>query len=327
MFPVLEIQELINKTIQKESELLAVKSPENLYLPVQYILNLKGKKLRPALVLLSYNLFSDDIEKALPAAMAVEVFHNFTLLHDDIMDKADLRRNQPTAHIKFGENAAILSGDVMSFISFRYLLQSETPRMKELLQLFADTAVEVCEGQQFDIDFETSTDVSAEKYLNMIKLKTAVLLGCSLKAGGLLANADLPTTDDLYNFGINLGLAFQLQDDLLDSYGDENTFGKKIGGDIVSNKKTFLLIKALEFATPIQKQELWFLLNKKDTGPRQKIEAVKAIFDQLGVKQAAMGTIAEYIEKADRSLQNIKVEKTKKQPLQSLLETVATRDY
>ena len=272
MFTLKEIQELVAERINKEAAELAATHPENLYLPVEYILNLKGKKLRPVLVLLAYNLFSDDLEKALPAAIAIEIFHNFTLLHDDIMDKADVRRGQPTVHHKFGENAAILSGDVMSFVSFQYLLKTETKQLKSLLSLYANTAVEVCEGQQYDMDFENRNNVSENEYLEMIRLKTAVLLACSLKAGALIAEEEKISASVLYDFGINLGMAFQLQDDLLDSFGDESTFGKKIGGDILANKKTFLLIKAFELANPQQKEKLAFWMNQKLFNPEEKIK-------------------------------------------------------
>jgi geranylgeranyl diphosphate synthase type II len=276
---------------------------------------------------MSCNLFTDDIEKALPAAMAIEVFHNFTLLHDDIMDNAELRRNQPTVHLKFGENTAILSGDVMSFISFRYLLKCNTPRIQELLELFTETAVEVCEGQQYDMDFENRLNVSANEYLNMIRLKTAVLLGCSLKAGALVANTDDKTAGLLYELGTNLGIAFQLQDDLLDIYGNENTFGKKIGGDIVSNKKTFLLIKAMELAHTKQKQELMNWIENDGPDQNSKINAVISIFDQLGIKLIVVEKIAEYIEKAGLLLHKINVADTKKIHLQLLLKNIKNRDY
>jgi geranylgeranyl diphosphate synthase, type II len=326
MFTISEIGGFINSEIEKESERLAGTEPKNLYVPVKYILGLKSKKLRPSLVLLSYNLFSDDIKNALPAALAIEVFHNFTLLHDDIMDHANLRRNQPTVHKKFSENAAILSGDVMSFLSFQYLLKCKTTKLKELLQLFSDTAVEVCEGQQFDMDFENNLDVSEKEYLEMIRLKTAVLLACSLKSGALVAGADNNILDKLYNFGINLGLAFQLQDDLLDSYGDEKTFGKKIGGDIIADKKTFLLIKAFEISNPIQKKELQSWLNKK-TGGEEKISAIKTIFNELNIEELTRQKIDAYFYEANQCLGQIPVATEKKEQLRILAKTMAGRDY
>ena len=322
-----EIQKLIHAEIERESTRLAEARPENLYLPVRYILGLEGKKLRPALVLLSYNLFSENIENALPAAVAIEIFHNFTLLHDDIMDRAAMRRNEPTVHTKFGENAAILSGDVMSFISFRYLLKSKTPRLEELLLLFSDTAVKVCEGQQYDLDFERRPDVSEEEYLNMISLKTAVLLACSLKSGALLANANEEAASGLYHFGMNLGMAFQLQDDLLDTFGDENTFGKKIGGDILSDKKTYLLIKALELAGPEEKKQLLKWMGRSGSKPKEKIHAVRSIFNQLGIEKATNEKTEDYLQMAGRYLNGVPVDEIRKKELLKLALTMAKRNY
>ncbi|MBN1821401.1 MAG: polyprenyl synthetase family protein [Prolixibacteraceae bacterium] len=327
MLTLSEIQQIISSEVEKESEKLAKTQPKNLYLPVIYILRLKGKKLRPSLVLLSYNLFSEEIEKAIPAALAVEVFHNFTLLHDDIMDKAEIRRNKATVHEKFGENSAILSGDVMAFVSFRYLLKSTTVRIKELLDLFSTTAIEVCEGQQFDMDFETRFDVSEEEYLNMIRLKTAVLLACSLKLGAIIAGAGNNNANDLYKFGINLGMAFQLQDDLLDTYGDEDKFGKKIGGDIVSNKKTFLLIKALELADPDKRNKLQEWIKKADFNPLEKINFIKSVYNDLQLEGLIKRKIVAYYRKAEESLNSVAVEKNRKKQLFHLMETMINRDY
>jgi geranylgeranyl diphosphate synthase, type II len=326
MLTIPEIGDYISSEIEKESERLAKSEPANLYLPIKYILSLKGKKLRPSLVLLGYNLFSDNLGNALPAAIAIEVFHNFTLLHDDIMDNAGMRRNQPTVHKKFGENAAILSGDVMSFISFQYLLKTKTNRLPELLSLFSDTAVEVCEGQQYDMDFETRLDVAEKEYLEMIRLKTAVLLACSLKSGALIADAGDKTLEKLYEFGINLGLSFQLQDDLLDSYGDEKIFGKKIGGDILENKKTFLLVKALELANPAQKKELLFWLGKNGGG-NEKITAVKSIFNELKIDTLVSEKIGHYFNEAKRCLEEIPVGAMGKEQLRILAKNMADRDY
>ena len=230
MYSVKELQEIINIEIRNRSQQLKKRNPDKLYLPVEYSLKMGGKRLRPVLLLLSYNLFCDDIQNALPAALAIEVFHNFTLLHDDIMDKAEVRRNNETAHKVFGENGAILSGDVMAFLSYQYLFECKSEKLQEAVQLFTKTAIEVCEGQQFDMDFENSLDVTDLEYLEMIRLKTAVLLACGLKAGALLANSSETVANQLYDFGINLGLAFQLQDDLLDTFGNQATFGKRIGG-------------------------------------------------------------------------------------------------
>ena len=277
-----------------------------------------GKRLRPVLLLLAYNLFENDISKALPAALSIEVFHNFTLLHDDIMDKAEVRRNHQTVHKKFSENAAILSGDAMAFLSYKYLLESKAEKLTDVIQLFSETALEVCEGQQYDIDFENRLDVSVDEYLEMIRLKTAVLLACSLKAGALLANTSDEIAGKLYEFGINLGLSFQLQDDLLDTFGDQKTFGKKIGGDIVSNKKTFLLITALNNASAKEKQELLAWINKTSFQREEKIDAIKSIFNKLGVKDLAQNKMEFYFQKSQSILNDLSLPETKKQALADL---------
>ena len=255
MYTAGQLQDKIEVEIRNRFSLNS-KSFENLYIFVFYVLEEGGKRIRPLLLLLAYNLFADDVCKALPAAISIEVFHNFTLLHDDIMDNADVRRNRATVHNKFGDNSAILSGDVMSFLSYDLLLKSESKHVIELAKLFTQTAMEVCEGQQYDMDFEKRMDVTEEEYLEMIKLKTAVLLACSLKAGAILAGVEAVISEQFYHYGINLGLAFQLQDDLLDSFGDQKFFGKKIGGDILANKKTFLLINALKNSDARQRNTL-----------------------------------------------------------------------
>jgi geranylgeranyl diphosphate synthase type II len=327
MFTISEIQKLINSEIKKESTRFARSKPENLYSPIKYILDLGGKRIRPSLVLLSYNLFSDEIENALPVGLAIEVFHNFTLLHDDIMDNADIRRNKPTVHKKFSKNAAILSGDVMSFISFQYILKSKTNRYKELLKLISDTAIEVCEGQQLDMDFETRNDVSEAEYLEMIRLKTAVLIGCSLKSGALAANADEVTSNKLYNYGINMGLAFQLQDDFLDTFGNEKVFGKKIGSDILSNKKTYLLTKALELANPKQKSELFGWINNTGFDPAEKINAVQNIYHEIGIVSIVEKKIRGYFKMAMEHLNTATVEDKKTIQLRKLSDSMLKRKY
>ena len=327
MFTLSEIQILIQAEIDREAGVLRESPPLNLYAPVHYILGLGGKKLRPSLVLLSYNLFSETVFKALPAAMAIEIFHNFTLLHDDIMDQADLRRNNQTVHVKYSENAAILSGDVMAFISFRYLLKSETSMFRPLLDLFTKTAIEVCEGQQLDMDFENRWNVTEMEYLEMIRLKTAVLLACSLKSGALLAAADESATEALYLLGINLGLAFQLQDDYLDTFGDEKTFGKKIGGDILSNKKTFLLIKAFEMAGPEQKELLFHWFEKSGYIPEEKILAVKSVYDELGIAEITREKSNEYFLNVEKCLNDIPVSEQKKVYLREFVKSMTKRNY
>lgn len=325
MYSTEELQEVINTEILSLSRDLKKKNPVDLYLPVEYSVEMGGKRLRPVLLLLSYNMFLDDIQNAVPAAIAIEVFHNFTLLHDDIMDKADVRRNQPTVHKKFSENAAILSGDVMAFLSYEYLFQCKSEKLVDAMKLFTKTAIEVCEGQQFDMDFENRLDVTEPEYLEMIKLKTAVLLACALKAGALLANASDEVADQLYNYGLNLGLAFQLQDDLLDSFGNQKTFGKRIGGDILANKKTFLLIKAMENAPEELKLELLDWLGKSEYDDDEKISAVLKIYNQLQIKELTNQKIDYYFQKSTQIYNEIMIDENKKQILHTFGNTMMNR--
>lgn len=315
MFPIEELQKKINVEIARRSNGLNSRQPSGLYAPIDYSLGVGGKRLRPVLLLMAFNLFSDEIEKALPAALAVEVFHNFTLLHDDIMDKAEVRRNKPTVHVKFSGNNAILSGDAMAFLSYQYLLECQSERMFDVTNLFTKTALEVCEGQQYDMDFENRLDVTEAEYLEMIRLKTAVLLGYSLQAGALLANASDETAQQLYNFGINLGIAFQLQDDWLDTFGDQQKFGKKIGGDIVANKKTYLLIAALEKASEGTKNALNKWLKINDFNAEEKINSVKEMYKQLGIKEITEAKIEYYFSQASEILNLLPVNEINKKYL------------
>ena len=326
MYSIEELQKIINTEIKNRSEELKKLKPANLYSPINYSLEIGGKRLRPVLLLLSYNLFPDNIKNALPAAVAIEVFHNFTLLHDDIMDKAEVRRNQPTIHKKFDENSAILSGDAMAFLAYKFLLENKSENLADVLELFSRTAIEVCEGQQFDMDFENRLDVSETEYLEMIRLKTAVLLACSLKTGALLANSDNETANLLYEFGINLGLAFQLQDDLLDSFGDQKIFGKKIGGDISANKKTYLLIKALENSLATEKTELLSWINKKDFIEEKKIKAVKNIFNKLNIQELTESKINFYSQKSISILQKLAINGNKTELLIELTNQMLKRN-
>jgi geranylgeranyl diphosphate synthase type II len=327
VYSVAELQEIFTAELRKRSDGLKKMSPANLYVPVDYSLEMGGKRLRPLLLLLSCNMFSDSVEEALPAAMAIEVFHNFTLLHDDIMDKAEVRRNRPTVHIKYSENSAILSGDVMAFLSYSYLLESKSENLKEILDLFTKTAIEVCEGQQFDMEFENRLLVAENEYIEMIRLKTAVLLACALKAGALAANADIKVADQLYEFGINLGLAFQLQDDLLDSFGTQESFGKKIGGDILANKKTYLLIKALETADSALKQELINWIEKTEYNKEEKINAVLNIYNRLNIKELTQQKIDFYFQKSGSVFNQISVAENRKQQLQEISSSMLNRVY
>ena len=327
MYTVEELQKLVEKEVELRSAKMLQQTPVELYEPIHYSLGMGGKRLRPVLLLLAYNLFKQDAENALPAALAIEVFHNFTLLHDDIMDKADVRRNRPTVHVQFNENAAILSGDAMAFQSYRYLLESKSSRLTDTIDLFTRTAIEVCEGQQFDMDFESRLDVTEAEYLEMIRLKTAVLLACSLKGGALLAEVSDELANQLYAFGENLGLAFQLQDDLLDTFGDQNTFGKKIGGDILANKKTFLLINALQNASPKKRQELLGWIAQKDFNPEAKIEGVTSIYLETGVKKIAEQKVDDYFEIALQILADFAIADVVKQPLRELALKMLTRKH
>jgi geranylgeranyl diphosphate synthase type II len=327
VYSVAELNDLLAAELQRRSDDLKKMNPANLYNPVDYSLEMGGKRLRPLLLLLSCNIFSDSVENALPAAIAIEVFHNFTLLHDDIMDKAEVRRNRPTVHKKFSENSAILSGDVMAFLSYSYLLESKSEKLDEILRLFTKTAIEVCEGQQLDMEFENRLLVAEDEYIEMIRLKTAVLLACALKAGALLANATLDVANQLYEFGINLGLAFQLQDDLLDSFGIQESFGKKIGGDILANKKTYLLIKALETAPENLKHELSGWLNKTDFNSSEKIDAVLDIYNQLNIKELAQQKIDTYFQKCNTVFDQISVVENRKQRLQEISNSMLNRVY
>jgi len=284
MYKINEIQSLISGEIDKEIAKINATQPKNLYEPIAYALAMGGKRLRPAMVLLACNLFSETIEKAYPAALAIEVFHNFTLLHDDIMDHAEMRRNSLTVYKKYNQNIAILSGDAMSILAYHYLLKYNSPEHTEIIELFSHTALQVCEGQQLDMDFDNKMDVSIPQYLNMIQLKTAVLLACSLKLGALTANAPQESANLLYTFGLNLGIAFQLQDDLLDAFADQSKFGKKIGGDIVSNKKTFLLLKALELSDDQTKIHIQDWITRKEFDKTEKINAKKKIYNELKIK-------------------------------------------
>ena len=327
MHTIADLTKLISDEISHEISRLNEIEPKNLYSPIGYTLSMGGKRLRPVMVLLSCNLFTNKVEKALPAALAIEVFHNFTLLHDDIMDQADMRRNSPTVHKKFNENIAILSGDAMSIMAYNYLQRSETQNLDKLIQLFSQTALKVCEGQQLDMDFETRMNVSISEYLNMIRLKTAVLLACSLKMGALAANAPERIADLLYAFGLNLGIAFQLQDDLLDVFADQEKFGKKIGGDISSNKKTFLLLKALELSDELSKKELLEWLDKKKFDTQEKIDAVKLIYTKLNIKEITKQSIEVFYQSALNIWNEIDLPVEAKSELLHLARLIMNRDH
>ena len=261
------------------------REPKGLYEPITYVLSLGGKRLRPVLMLLAYNIYKEEVDAALMPALGIEMYHNYTLLHDDLMDRADMRRNKPTVHKVWNDNVAILSGDTMLVLAYRLMARCGEVHLKEVLDLFSLTALEIGEGQQYDMEFETRNDVTEAEYIEMIRLKTSVLLAASLKIGAVLAGAPSTDCDILYDFGVQIGLAFQLQDDYLDVYGDPATFGKKIGGDILCNKKTYMLINALRNADDRQREELQMWLEKKDFLPEEKISAVTKIYNETCIRE------------------------------------------
>jgi len=293
-------------------------NPTQLYDPLRYMMQLGGKRIRPVLTLMAGYLFKDEIDACLKPAIGVEVFHNFTLLHDDIMDKAPLRRGQPTVHEKWNTNIAILSGDVMLVRAYEMFLEIEASKLTKVLRLFSATAAQVCEGQQLDMNFETQTEVIIEDYIRMITLKTAVLLGFALEVGAVLNGASDNDALLLKNFGINVGLAFQLRDDLLDVYGDQEKFGKQVGGDILADKKTFLQLTALTQANPTQKQKLTRFKNQAVYSPEQKIEEVTAVYNQLNVRAQTEERINWYFEEAIRSLDAVNAPTNRKALLRNL---------
>jgi geranylgeranyl diphosphate synthase type II len=317
--------ELQLKVTQKIFDLQTVKEPAGLYEPIDYILNIGGKKLRPVLVLMACNLFTDDIEKATNTALAFEVFHNFTLMHDDLMDNSELRRNQPTVHKKWNADTAVLSGDAMMIKSYELLLKTPENQLKEVIQLFNKTALEVCEGQQFDMEFELRSDVSKVEYINMIRLKTAVLIAACLKTGAVVGQASSVNAEYLYEFGINIGLAFQIQDDLLDVYADTEVFGKKTGNDIINNKKTFLLTKANENAVGKNAEELNYWLNNNTAKSEKKIKAVTELYNKLGIKEKALKEMNMYHRNAVELLEKVGVEEDRKQILYEFTQKLLKR--
>jgi len=261
-----------------------ISDPLKLYEPIQYTLSLGGKRLRPVLCLLGCDLYGGSCEKAMPAAIAVEIFHNFTLVHDDIMDNSPIRRGQPTVFKKWNTNIAILSGDVMFAKAYEYVARLDTPDLKPILNVFTDTAIKVCEGQQYDMDYEVFSNVGIDDYLNMIILKTAVLTGASLKIGALMAGASTEQSDLLYTFGLNLGIVFQLQDDLLDVFSDETKFGKKTGSDILAGKKTYLFLKSIELMPPGEREEFYVYYTSSENNADEKIAYVKSVYEQLNIR-------------------------------------------
>lgn len=319
-----DLQLIIDKAV---TQLKYPPYPAELYEPIYYILSMGGKRMRPALLLMACDLFGGDVEKALAPALAIEVFHNFTLMHDDIMDNAPLRRGKTTVHERWNQNAAILSGDVMLIEGYKLMMQVEDRLLRVILDIFNDTAVGVCEGQQLDMDFETRNDVKIDEYIYMIRLKTAVVLGGALKIGSILGGADMRDAELIAEFGENLGLAFQLQDDILDIYGSPEKFGKQVGGDIISNKKTYLLIKALELADNTQTVELNKWIDAKDFDSQLKVEAITGIYNTVQIKQYAENAMHEYADKAFEALEKINLPEENKQYLRDFADSLMVREY
>jgi geranylgeranyl diphosphate synthase type II len=312
-----------------EQKLIETSFPEEpalLYAPVRYILSNGGKRIRPALVVLGANVFTDDITPSLDPAIAIEIFHNFTLLHDDLMDNSKIRRGRATVHEKWNSNIAILSGDAMSIISNQFVSKVKPEILPQVLEVFNRTAVEVCEGQMMDMAFEEREDVTVDEYIRMIELKTSVLIAASLQIGAFTGGADKAQAFELYEFGRQLGIAFQLQDDLLDSYGDTEKFGKKVGNDILANKKTYLMISAMERSNEEDRARLKDWLNKENFDPEEKVREIKKIFDTCGIKELTFQKINEYFDAALNELDKIDVPDSRKKVLRDFSDNLMKRE-
>ena len=307
--------QLLEKVNQALDHLAYDRQPQGLYAPIKYELSLGGKRLRPVLMLLTYNMYKEDVENIMMQALGLEIYHNFTLLHDDVMDRADVRRGKPCVHKVWNDNTAILSGDTMIVDSFIRMQQCDPAHLPDVMDVFSRTALEISEGQQYDMEFESRNDVKEEEYLEMIRLKTSVLLACAVKIGALLGNATNEDAALLYDFGEKIGLAFQLQDDYLDVYGDFAVFGKRIGGDILCNKKTYLLIKAFEHANEGQRKELESWVSRTEYAPQEKIDAVTRLYNEIGVRELCDQKINMFFQLAEQSLQKVSLPWEKKSQL------------
>ncbi|EDP72520.1 putative isoprenyl synthetase [Flavobacteriales bacterium ALC-1] len=301
------------------------KQPNNLYAPINYILKLGGKRLRPVLTLMTAEVFGEEAKNAMNAALSVEVFHNFSLVHDDIMDEAPLRRGKKTVHEKWNLNTGILSGDAMLILAYQLFENYEPETFLALAKLFSKTALEVCEGQQYDIDFETRNDVTIPEYLKMIEYKTAVLVGAAMKMGAIVAKASAEDQNAIYDFGSYLGVAFQLQDDYLDAFGNPETFGKQVGGDILENKKTYLYLKTIELGSGIEKTSLVEKMSSKSISDNDKVESVKALFNNSGASEATQNAVKKYTNKAFKVLETLNISEDKKQLLRLFGEQLMNR--
>ena len=303
------------------------RTPQSLYAPVKYVLSLGGKRIRPVLMLMGYNLYKEHPEDIMMQALGLETYHNYTLLHDDLMDNADLRRGHETVHKRWDANTAILSGDSMLVLAYQRMQQCDARHLPAVLDLFTETALEIGEGQQYDMDFETRNDVTEDEYIEMIRLKTSVLLACALKIGAILGDASERDADLLYKYGEQVGLAFQLQDDLLDVYGDEKVFGKAIGGDITSNKKTYMLINALNRADARQREELMGWITATEFNRDEKIQAVTRLYNEIGIDQLAQERIAYYFEESRKHLDAICLPEERKQQLRRYTAEMMHRQF
>ena len=319
-----EILRMINEYLDN---LPYERRPRGLYDPIKYVLSIGGKRIRPTLMLLGYNLYKEDPERILSSAIALETYHNYTLLHDDLMDNADVRRGNPTVHKKWDANTAILSGDSMLVLAYQRMAECPVEKLKPVLDLFTETALEIGEGQQYDMEFETRNDVHEDEYIEMIRLKTSVLLACALKMGAILADASEADAENLYKFGEQIGLAFQLQDDYLDVYGDPAVFGKAIGGDIMCNKKTYMLINAFNKATKEQRAELTHWVNAEDPDPKEKIAAVTDLYNKIGIRQLAEAKIQHYFDESRKYLAAVDVPERRKAELKAYTDKMMHREY
>lgn len=319
-------EEIREKTNEFIANLQIEREPIELYRPITYTLSQSGKRVRPVLCLMAYNMYKEDVENALYPAIAMETYHNYTLIHDDVMDRADIRRGKPTVAAKWGDNAAILSGDTMLVLAYELIAKAPDNKLRAMLDLFTTTAKEIGEGQQYDMEFETRDKVTEEEYIEMIRLKTSVLMAACMKMGGILAGASDEDLKNLYAYGETMGLAFQLQDDVLDVYGDTSVFGKKIGGDIVCNKKTFLLIKTMELASPEQRAELVDWMAKETFDEQEKIARFTAIYNSLGVRELCEKRINELFAKCDEYIDKIALPAERKSNLRGFVDSLLNRN-
>lgn len=323
MYTFKELRDIIQSELDRADY---VEYPEQLFEPVRYLIADSGKRLRPVIALMSYNLFHEDITPALKSAIGIEIFHNYTLLHDDVMDDAPIRRGLPTVHQKWNKNVAILSGDAAAIVAYQHIEHCEDKYLRKVITFFNQMAMDICKGQQLDMEFETRNDVTVDEYIRMIYWKTSVLLAGSMRHGALIAGASEDIYNALYDLGGSLGLAFQLQDDYLDVYGDEATFGKQIGGDITINKKTFMLIKALELADEEQRAELQYWISLKEFDKAEKIQAVTALYNAIGIKEIALTEIANYLVQCKEILRNIPIEEERKSGFYEMISLLEGRN-